>query len=88
MSLTDRQKDKVEKAFLNVESKEEMPTCIALRNEDGKNHTDNSPLAQKYAWFFDQEATKHWSFGNFNDQEIKNARLLMLATFYVLEGKI
>lgn len=82
MKLTEAEKIAIEKAFVDIESGIRFHSCSAVSANGG------AKLAIKYAKFFSKSPIDLWGLGDLSFEQIKQARLMLLATFYVLEGEI
>jgi len=81
--LIEEEKIAIEKAFVDIESGRYMYSCLVL-----DRHYKCTCLARKYSKFFNQRQYSILDFCDMHAEERKQARLMLLATFYVLAGEL
>lgn len=82
--LSDEEKIIIEKAFARV-SKKNQYSCIAVESALRRNNEDDfHKLTKRYGRFFGKRARQSWYFYDLNKRQTKQARLMLLATFWEL----
>lgn len=82
--LSDEEKQIIEKAFIIVNRYNEY-SCIAIEKALGRGILEPfHEFTKRYAMFFNQNEKGIWDWGDMTFSQRKQARLMLLATFWEL----